>query len=312
MTKLVVSHYMPPDHGTHVDFILPWTERLRVACPSLDIEVHCEGSEFGLLEKQYEQVMSGAVDIAHSPVALPAGRFPLTNLMNLPFLVQDTQQACDRLWQAHAEHLANEFSPLHVLALHADSGGVLHMRDQPIATIDDLVGKRIRTPAGPVADAMAMIGAHPIHLLPPAIGPAARAGDIDGAIMAWDVLAYTQTQDIFRYHYLDTFYVSPLYLVMNPQSYASLSNEERRALDAVSGSDLTPRFGAFWKAWSEPGHMLAKAEGHSLEPLPATVLSGLQEAGAASAKLFIERLSGDELAAANSVVDIFSGRDRAN
>jgi len=63
---------------------------------------------------------------------------------------------------------------------------------------------------------MAAIGAEPVHLLPPAIRGAAETGDIDGAIMAWDVLAYTQTQNIFRYHYTDVFYVSPLYLVMNP------------------------------------------------------------------------------------------------
>jgi len=308
MTRLVVSHYMPADHGTHVDFLLPWTRRIEKACPSLEFEIHCEGSKYGLLENQYSQVLSGAVDIAHSPASLPAGRFPMTNLMNLPFLVQDSQQASDRLWAAHAPYLEREFSPLHVLALHADSGGVLHMRDTPVRSLEDLAGKRIRTPSGAIAQAMAEIGAEPVHLLPPAIGKAARAGEIDGAIMAWDVLAYTQTKDIFRHHYTDVFYVSPLYLVMNAESRARLTDKERRALDEHSGADLTRRFGDYWKSWAAPGRSLATGEGHVLEALPDAVLSGLREAAALHTRRHVERLAGEGLSDAAGIVEIFSGR----
>ncbi|MGI6853900.1 hypothetical protein [Mesorhizobium sp. 1B3] len=308
MTRLVVSHYMPADHGTHVDFIVPWTLRVQAACPSLEFELHCEGHEYGLLENQFSQVSTGVVDIAHSPAALPAGRFPLTNLMNMPFLVEDSQQASDRLWAAHPLYLEEEFRPLRVLALHADSGGVLHMRDTEIRSLDDLAGKRIRTPAGAIADAISVIGAEPVHLLPPAIGKAARAGEIDGAIMAWDVLAYTQTQDIFRHHYEDIFYVSPLYLVINPDSHARLTDEERQALHGHSGADLTRRFGAFWRSWSAPGRALAQGKGHSLDRLPSSVLSGLRTAAAAGTKRHVDRLIGEGLGKAPDLIDIFSGR----
>lgn len=309
MTRLVVSHYMPADHGTHVDFIVPWTRRVQAACPSLEFELHCEGYEYGLLENQFKQVSSGVVDIAHSPASLPADRFPLTNLMNLPFLVEGSQQASDRLWAAHALYLEEEFKPLRVLALHADSGGVLHMRDTEIRSLDDFAGKRIRTPRGAIADAMRTVGAEPIHLLPPAIGEAARKGEIDGAIMAWDVLAYTQTQDIFRHHYEDVFYVSPLYLVINPDSHARLTDEERQALEEHSGADLARRFGAYWNAWSAPGRALALRDGHSLERLPPRVLTGLQAAAAAGTRRHVDRLTDEGLGGAPGVIDIFSGRN---
>lgn len=310
MTRLVVSHYMPADHGTHVDFIVPWTQRVQAACPSLEFELHFEGHEHGLLENQYSQVCSGAVDIAHSPASLPAGRFPLTNLMNLPFLVDGSQQGSDRLWAAHDLYLEEEFRPLRLLALHADSGGVLHMRDTQVASLDDLAGKRIRTPAGAIADAMRALGAEPVHLLPPAIGRAAKAGEIDGAVMAWDVLAYTGTQDIFRHHYNDVFYVSPLYLVINPDSYARLTEAEQHALNAHSGADLTRRFGAYWKSWSAPGHALAQREGHTLGPLPSGVLAGLRAAAAASVQRHLDRSIGEGLVNAPGVIDLFSGRNR--
>lgn len=304
MTTLVVSHYMPLDHGTHVDFILPWTQRVQAACPSLEFEIHGEGSSFGLLQDQFDQVLSRTVDIAHSPASLPAGRFPLTNLMNLPFLVEDSGQASERLWAAHAAHLKAEFAPLHVLALHADSGGVLHMRDTPVRTIEDLAGKRIRTPAGVIADVMRSVGAEPVHLLPPAIHEAARRGEIDGAIMAWDVLAYTQTQQFFRHHYLDVFYVSPLYLVMNDETYASLTDEERRALDGNAGADLAGRFGEYWKQWSAPGRALAEEDGQHLNWLPTEIMTALRAAARRCTGAYLDGLTA--LPHARAVVGAFS------
>ncbi|WP_118135451.1 C4-dicarboxylate ABC transporter [Oceanicella sp. SM1341] len=308
MTRLLLSHYMPAAHGVHADFLAPWAARVMADCPSLEIDIACEGSELGLLENQFAQVSEGRVDIAHSPVALPRGRFPLTNLMNLPFLAADSGEASRRLWAAQAEFLAAEFAPLHLLALHADSGGVLHLRDAPLTGLADLAGKRIRTPAGAVAEAVAALGAEPVLLLPPAIGPAARAGEIDGAVMAWDVLAYTGTDTVFRHHHPEVFYVSPLYLVMNAASRARLGPEERAAIDRHSGADLAPRFGGYWQAWSQPGRALAEGPGHSITPLPGEVLEAFRTAAAEAVSHEGARLAADGLTAAPGVAAAFAGR----
>lgn len=309
MTRLRLSHYMPPDHGTHVDLLEPWARRVEAACPTLKIDIYCGGSKYGLLEKQFDQVVSGEVDIAHSPTTLPPGRFPLTHTMSLPFLVGNAGEAARRLWQAHDRFLAAEFAPLHVLALHADSGGILHLRDRPLSSMEDLAGLRIRTPAGALSRVVAALGAEPVHLLPPAIGPAARAGEIDAAIMAWDVLIYTGTQDIFRHHHPEVFYVSPLYLVMNPRSRASLTEEERTTLDRLSGADLAPRFGDYWENWSRPGRLVAEAPDHTLQPLPASVLAIFREAAISRRQDEISRLVDMGLSTAPDVLTAFEGGD---
>ena len=306
MTRLTISHYMPFDHGTHVDFILPWTERVKKTCPTLEFDIHGEGSPLGKLENQFAQVASGAVDISHSPASLPAGRFPLTNLMNLPFLVPDAGRASELLWAAHEAVLSDEFHPLRVLALHADSGGVLHLRHGGLRGPGDLAGKRIRTPAGAIAEAMRAIGAEPVQILPPYIGEAARKGEIDGAVMAWDVLAYTGTQDIFRQHYSDVFYVSPLYLVMNPESHARLTTDERSALEKCSGADLAARFGGYWQSWSASGRALAQGDGHDLRLLPGPVLAALRMAAAKSSLRHVEALAAAGVRGAHETLAILS------
>ena len=217
--RLDVSHYMPEDHGSHADFIAPWAKAVEAASDgTLSLSVHTGASAFGKLENQHAQVASGQVDVAHSPAGLPEGRFPLTTLMNLPFMASSSAQGTQMLNALLEPHLAAEYDGLKVLALHADSGGVLHTRDELVTRLEQLRGLRLRCPAGPMEAALRLLGVEPVPLTPPNIRAAAEAGRIDGAVMAWDVLAYTGTAEIFRHHTDTKLYVSPLYFVMNGES----------------------------------------------------------------------------------------------
>ena len=165
--RLNVSHYMPEDHGSHADFIAPWARAVEAAAAgSLTLAVHSGASPFGKLENQHAQVAAGTVDIAHSPAGLPEGRFPLTTLMNLPFMAASSSQGTQMLNALLEPHLAVEYKGLKVLALHADSGGVLHTRDAPVTRMEQIEGLRLRCPAGPMEAALRLLGAEPVPLTP--------------------------------------------------------------------------------------------------------------------------------------------------
>ena len=147
--RLDISHYMPDDHGSHADFIAPWAKAVEAASGgTLALTVHTGVSALGKLENQHAQVASGQVDVAHSPAGLPEGRFTLTTLMNLPFMASSSAQGTQMLNALLEPHLAAEYHGLKVLALHADSGGVLHTRDALVTRLEQLEGLRLRCPAG--------------------------------------------------------------------------------------------------------------------------------------------------------------------
>ena len=75
---LNVSHYMPPDHGTHVDFIAPWAKAVEAATEGgVSVIVPVSGSSpLGRLEDQYAQVTSGIVDVARFAGRAPAWPLP--------------------------------------------------------------------------------------------------------------------------------------------------------------------------------------------------------------------------------------------
>ena len=265
---LAVSHYMPRDHGTHRDFIEPWARAVEVASGGrLRVAVHDGDSALGRLEHQHAQVVSGVVDVAHSVASLPAGRFPRTAIVGAPFVAASAAIGTQLLSRLFSRYLAVEYEHVAVLALHADSGGLLHTRQGPVERLEDLRGLRVRVPSDLVASALAELGARPIVLPPRAIREAAEAGRIDGAAMAWDVVLYSGTADIFRYHLDESLYVSPLYFVMNRARYGGLHPELRAAVDAASGPALTERFGGWWELWARPAREEVERCGNVVSPL---------------------------------------------
>lgn len=280
MITLHVSHYMPEDHGTHADFVAPWARAVEQAGRgALRMIVHSGASALGRLENQYAQVIDGAVDVAHSPAHLPRGRFPCTGVLGLPFMASSSAAAARVLWRLHqAGDLAAEFDGLHVLALHMDSGALLHTRDGPISGQGDLKGLRIRSPNPAVSAALACLGAVPVQVPPPAIRAAVDAGALDGAVMAWDVLAYSNTADTFRHHLDTKLFFAPLYFVMNGARYRALDDAARAAIDSVSGDALVEKFPAWWAKWEAPGAALGRAPGHQVASLDAGELRRWREA----------------------------------
>lgn len=291
MIEINVSHYMPEEHGTHVDFIAPWARALEARSGgTLRVTVHSGASKYGLLELQHAQVISGAVDVAHCVASLPVDRFPRTSIVGTPFLATSSAEATRMLWHLFPEYLRSEYDGLRVLALHGDSGGMLHTREGPVRCLSDLASLRIRSPNAAVSDVLAELGAVPIELAPRQISEALRAGFIDGAAMAWDVLAYSETADVLRYHLDTKLYVSPLYFVMNEARYRGLNHTQREAIDAVSGDRLQARFEKWWSAWEQPGIRAAQQHGNCINRLDDSELATWRIAAAPAVTRYIQRL----------------------
>ena len=137
---------MPAAHGTHRDFIEPWARDIEVRSGGgLRLTVHDGDSPLGRLERQYEQVTTGAVDVAHSVASLPRGRFPRTAIVGAPFLAASAAEGTRLLSALYPDFLEREYAGLAPLALHADSGGILHTRG-PVERLEDLRGLRLRAP----------------------------------------------------------------------------------------------------------------------------------------------------------------------
>jgi len=303
---------MPREHGTHRDFIAPWAQAVEARSGGrLRVTVHDGDSALGRLERQHAQVTSGAVDVAHSVASLPPGRFPRTAIVGAPFLAADAAAGTWLLSQLFTRYLAAEYADLVVLALHADSGGLLHTRAGPIERLEDLRGLRLRAPSALVAEALTELGANPAVLAPRDIRAAAEAGELDGAAMAWDVLDYSGTAGIFVHHLDVPLYVSPLYFVMNRARYENLDGPQREAIDAASGLALAARFGGWWVAWSRPAREAAAQRGDAITGLAPSERERWARAAQPAVDRWLRAIEVDGASDARAIYDTASALARA-
>jgi len=250
--RLKLSHFVPTTIGLHTDFMEPWARRLE-ACSGGEVvvEIHAAGSALGGITQQLDQARAGVVDFSFGHTGFPAGRFPRSGLMELPFLVPSATAGSLAMWDVR-ELLEPEYRGVRVLGYMMHNPGLLH-GSVPINSLEDLDGLRVRTSNATNAAVVRHFGGESVGLPPGDIYEALQRGTIDVASMDWNGLNVYRFHEVANQHYDVPIYVSSFYFVMNPARYESLPENVQACIDADSGEALVATFGPMWDSWQAAG-----------------------------------------------------------
>ena len=123
-----------------------------------------------------DQVEFGVVDIIWALPGFSSGRFPLTEVFELPFMIRNAEAASRALWDYVHQYDMREFAGMRPLALHVHGGGVFHTIDRPIKSRSDLRGMKMRAPTRQTTRFMAILGATPVGMPVPQVPEALAKG----------------------------------------------------------------------------------------------------------------------------------------
>ncbi|RVV99602.1 TRAP transporter substrate-binding protein [Mesobaculum littorinae] len=184
----------------------------------------------------YDNAVNGITDIAWTVQGYTAGRFPLSQIIELPGLF-DTGAvgscAFQKLYDSGA--LDAEYEESHVLFVHTHDPGHLHTADVPVRSLEDLAGLKLRRPTTVVGDMLDRLGAEPVGLPAPQTYEALQRGTIDGYMLPWESVDSFRLDELTGYHTVFGFYALAFVATMNKTSYENLSPGVKAAVDANSG-----------------------------------------------------------------------------
>lgn len=188
---LKLSHYLPPQHQIN-GFFTTWTDELREKSGGeLDIQVFPAG-QMGPPPRQYDLVRTGVADFAFIFLAFYPGRFPLTDLLSLPFLLvgPDARPVPGAKGSVLSTKLKPEFASEYVdsellFSVTLTSTGFF-MQSVQVKMPDDVKGLRIRPTSGAMAEQLKAMGASPATIPPTEVADAISKGVIDGAIFNFE------------------------------------------------------------------------------------------------------------------------------
>jgi TRAP-type C4-dicarboxylate transport system substrate-binding protein len=260
--------HVPPVSGSYRN-LKWWTEKIeKESGGKLKVELFGSMQLGGKPPDVYDQVKNGVVDIGWTLPGYKAGIFPVTSAFELPFIgapAHIVSPAIDTFVRKHAQ---KEWSDVHLIVVHSAGTSLLHMKSQKIEKLEDFKGLKIRTPSRLSSAALGALGATPVPIPGLKMTEAVMHDLVDGVVTPWSIALAIRVIDVTKFHTETTLHEPILAMMMNKQSYAKLSPDLQKVIDANSGDGLAKEFGKRWEHDDKPGIAKAKKQGDEIIQVP--------------------------------------------
>jgi TRAP-type C4-dicarboxylate transport system substrate-binding protein len=245
---LTISSWIPP-HAMNTVFFPEWIKQIEEAT-----EGRVTGKiEFGLAPPpgQIDLIEDGSADVAWIFHGYNPGRFVTTKLIELPGYEGDAEAASVAHWRAHEQYLkdAGEHEGVRVIALMTHGPGQVHMRE-PIQSLADMEGKKIRIGGGVSADVGTALGVVGVQVPAPKVYETLSGGVADGVWMPMETNKSLRLYEVAPNTVTmpGGLYRGSFSIIMSEDALARLSDADREAVLSTTGESLSALAG---KAWAD-------------------------------------------------------------
>ncbi|GGA54031.1 TRAP transporter substrate-binding protein [Pelagibacterium lentulum] len=279
---LRVHQFLPMTDSVPREGLIPWAEAIEEQSGGrIAIEFYPSMQLGGTPADLFDQARDGVVDMIWTVLGYTPGRFPKSEVFEMPFVVtnaEDTSRAFQRFVE---ENAMDEFAGTRLIAVHTHGPGIFHTRT-PIAALEDLTNMKVRGGSRVISAMLRDLGAEPIGMPVPEVPQSLSRGVIDGTTIPWQVTLALRTSDIVTHHTEFSgdhgLYTQTFAFVMNQGTYDRMPEDLQAIIDANSGVEWAGRFGAANDADDLVAREQAQLAGNTIHMLDAAETVRWQEA----------------------------------
>jgi TRAP-type transport system periplasmic protein len=246
--ELKFAHQNPPTGRTTVKFLNPWAKKIEEATNGRVKITMFPAEALAKAAESVEATVGGITDITWTIMGYYTGRYPLSNVMALPFMSLGSGKIDGKLRSGGAvnSHIQEElfetipeiqaeWKDVKVLFLQCTDPYQLFTAKKAVRTMDDLKGLKLRELGGYPSDMWKALGASPSAMAMPDVYDAASKGVIDGANLPWAAMSTYKFYEVFNYYTDAPTTGSPQLVIMNLEKWNSLPLDIQKAIMSVSG-----------------------------------------------------------------------------
>lgn len=269
VTTLRFSHFWPATSTTNTEIFEYWAKKVEEDSNGrINVEIF-PSATLSQPNATYDAVANGVVDIGATLQGYTSGRFPLTQIAELPGLSNSATQLNCMLHNLYEDGvIAGEYEDTHVLFMMGTGPGGLHTVDKPIRKPDDLRGMRIRGPSAITGNIIEAAGGTPVGLPVTDLYTSLQRGVLDGTSLPWDAMGSFKLTEITNTHTNIPFYSSPIIVTMNKDKYESLPDDLKKVIDDNSGEAMAKVAGKVFDEDDARYMAEAKAKGDTIIDIP--------------------------------------------
>lgn len=240
---LKLHHFLPPQANVPKLILDVWADKVEAASEGrIKVDRFPTMQLGGKPPELLDQSIDGVADVVWTVVGYTPGRFPSTEVFELPFMVEDARAASCAYWKMFEEHMEDgEFAASKILGTWVHGPGMLHT-SEPVESPADLKGLKIRGGSRLVNNLLTEAGATPVGMPVPAVPEGLSKGVIDGTTIPWEVTTALKIPELVENHTEfegNALYTLTFVLAMNKAKYDGMSDDLKAVIDANSGLNFS-------------------------------------------------------------------------
>ena len=247
--------YFVGDQHAMSQWLIRWSEQLEKGSGGRIVVKRFPSAQMGPTPQHYDFARTGQAEAVWFLHGGTPGRFPLTEIINLPFMVGSSEIGTKVLNDPglRSKYLDAEHKGLKILMLFTHQPGGPHTTKKPIRTLEDFKGLRLRFASPTVRDLVAALGATPVGVPPTEISEQLQKGTIDGAFMDYGGVGIAFKLGGIVKHSTELYaYVTSFGLGLNEDFWNRLPADLKKlVIDSTTGKEA--EVGRAWDGLDVPG-----------------------------------------------------------
>ena len=276
--KLKYAEFSPDTEKIHNEVSKYFVAAVnKEAAGAIEIEMFPNGALGRAPQQQAQMVLDGVTDFAFVVPSFTPGRFPESEVFELPGLFQNLKEATQVYTRMVTTGRLKDYDQFFPVALWGTPPFSIHAR-YPINTIADLKDRKIRGSGVIQIEALKALGAIPVGLPPTEVAEALSRRSIDGATSQPTVVCDFGLDRVTRTHYFIRLGFVPLTILMNRKKFESLPRQGQDAIRKFSQEWMANRYIDVYSAYN--AELIKRMEN---DPRRKVVIPTAQDHAAASA-----------------------------
>ncbi|MFN0305530.1 MAG: TRAP transporter substrate-binding protein [Burkholderiales bacterium] len=296
--EMKVAHFIPAPHPV-ARWIERWAEDVAKQSGGRIESKYFPGSQMGPPPVYYDLARNGQAEVVFFLSGGTPGRFPITELINLPYLVGSGEIGAKVLNEPElrTKYLDPEHKGVKILLYMTHQPGQIFTTKKAIRSVDDMKGMRIRFSSPTIREFVAALGATPVGVQPTEIAEALQKGTVDGAFIDYGGAGIAFKLGGIVKHTTEMYsYVASFGFAMNPDFYNKLPADLKKYIDD-SFEGKAKDLGEAWDSIDGPGKKLLVEGGAETIRLAPAEDAKFRKIGADVAEAKLKELEGKGLPA---------------
>ncbi|MFH0728928.1 MAG: TRAP transporter substrate-binding protein [Pseudomonadota bacterium] len=243
--ELKFAHPYSPMHPQHVGVLVPWAKKIEEGTHGKVKINFLPGGALGKPGQIFDMVQKGIADIGWDIADYSPGKFPLTTVVELPFMLKTAEKGSVAVWKTYAKfpEFQKEYADVKLLLLSGHAPGFFATTKKPIKSLDDLNGMKIKTASSFTTDALQLFGAVPVVQPVTETYTSLERGVVDGVVMPFDGIVVFKLHELLKYYTPADFYTVVFWAAINKDKFNALPDDVKAVIEANSGEVLSRAHG---------------------------------------------------------------------